>query len=1751
MDICPLGQDKHVNLRWWCVAMWKRSRFITSQRAVNSRKRSKDKRRSQDCVERLESRRLLAGDLVARWMAETLNEQVGDGEVVNAWVDSAAGITAALGTGTPRLLMNQIGGRSVVNFDAADGADRLSVAADANPLSGAQDFSVIVVFATESVAEGADGPWFENTALVDAGGHLAAHGWGVSLNREGQVSAGIDGAPGGSSTTIQSTSAALNAGQLNIVTFIRSGTDLLLSVNGDPDVTATGANGDARDTLELLIGSSSESQRPFTGDLAEIRFYDGALDATEIIAAQNEIEQFYGNSAPVPTDDRYELVEDTAFFSVGQPGILSNDIDLDDDTLTVELVESTSHGRLVLRTDGSFFYFVERDFFGTDSFTYRARDFRSSDHVATVTLEISPQDDPFVAVADTYKLEPTIPLNVDVTQGVLANDINLDRDPATVERVRDVEVGTLSLQSDGSFTFDAQGWAGTTTFDYRVHDGTKWSNAATVTLVVNTPPQGIEDRYQAFEDVPLQSDADNGVLANDIDVDGDQLSAQLATGPEHGLVTINSNGAFAYTPDTNFHGEDRFTYIVSDGIDQAREVEVVVEVLSVNDVPVSVDDTYFGLPGLRLRVAAEYGPLRNDTDIDKDVLTLRLVDRPANGELSMNADGSFDYLPNAGFIGLDEFTYRAVDGSAESEVTQVRLIVSERPIVISEVMASNADTLTTILRSTSEAEFEGELLSPDWFELRSLVDYPLNLGGMYATDDAEQPDKWQFPSETWLPARGHLVVYASGADILDADLDQTGWLHTNFQISADGESLYLVTADGDTIDHMLLPEQRTHVTYGLTADSTTLRYFPEPTPGEINTEGLIDLVGDTSFSIDRGFYTEPISVGITTSTVDGVIRYTTDGRVPTESSTVYTTPITIDRTTTLRARAFKDGWVSSNTDTQTYLFLADVVRQDAQSTLDAGFPELWRRRPPDYGLDSEDQLPFIAGDETMSVDQARLVLQDSLVSLPTLSIVMDVEDMFGGTAGIYAFPGRVGSQWERATSVELIHPDGTQGFQVDAGIRIQGGAFRGIGLTRKKSFRLLFKNTYGPGKLNYPLFGDDAVDEFDTLTLRMEANDGWQWANVGGGALYARDEFTRRTQLAMQQPASHGSRAHLYINGAYWGMYNIVERPDQSFGAAYFGSDRYQWDGQNSGRSINEEGDLFRNRRSRASWNALRDGTERVRDAETEEQRTAAYMAVLGRNPDGTRNPDLPIWLDEVNYADYLIANYYGGNADWPNKNFYVGRENSPDSEGYKFFSWDAEFTVFLGTRDKSILLNPGGVAEPAQDLRGSLEYRVDFGDRVHRHLFNGGALYVDPEHPEWDPAHPERNVPAARWIELTESIYKGLIAESARWGDQHRDVPYTRDHDWQPAHDRVVNEWFPTRSAELLGQFKEVGLYPQTDAPTFSQRGGALRRGEAIELSATAGTIYYTTDGSDPRMVGGTVSSMAIEYTAPILLDKETTIRLRALNGDEWSALDEATFFVDVVPASVENVRVSEVHYHPGPTTSSERVAGFDDPNEFEFIEIVNTSTQTVDLSGLQLTKAVIEGERQGVEFDFSTSAIQRLDAGARVLVVENLAAFELRCGVGLPVAGQWSGRLSNGSETITLTANGEILQQFAYDDDWYVATDGFGSSLEIVNAQRDVSSWSERESWRPSVSGGTPGTVIDRVPGDSDGDGRFTTEDLIAVFVAGEYEDGIEGNSTFAEGDWDGDGDFTSQDLVYAFQQGSFIADAIAAALADLKAS
>ena len=331
-----------------------------------------------------------------------------------------------------------------------------------------------------------------------------------------------------------------------------------------------------------------------------------------------------------------------------------------------------------------------------------------------------------------------------------------------------------------------------------------------------------------------------------------------------------------------------------------------------------------------------------------------------------------------------------------------------------------------------------------------------------------------------------------------------------------------------------------------------------------------------------------------------------------------------------------------------------------------------------------------------------------------------------------------------------------------------------------------------------------------------------------------------------------------------------------------------------------------------------------------------------------------------------------------------------------------------------------------------------------------------------------------------------------------------------------------------------------------FNQRGGAIDGDFQIALTAEQGEIYYTLDGTDPRQIGGTVNPTQSATPNRSRWPKSSSVRLRVQHNGYWSALDEASFLVDTVPASRASLRVSEVHYHPSDPTDVERSAGFDDVDDFEFIELVNIGAQTIDLSEVEFRKVISNAGEEGVDFRFADSVWTQLGPGERVLVVEDVEAFALRYGSELPVAGQWTGQLSNGGEQISVWAGPELLQQFTYDDGWYPPTDGSGSSLEIVDPTADLSTWNLATGWRPSpMAGGSPGTdgQAPCIPGDANGDGRFDSADIVAVFAAGEYEDQTPGNSTFDEGDWNGDGDFDSLDIVFAFQAGTYVPTAVRA--------
>ncbi len=300
----------------------------------------------------------------------------------------------------------------------------------------------------------------------------------------------------------------------------------------------------------------------------------------------------------------------------------------------------------------------------------------------------SPDNAPPKATDDLYAVSENTSLDVPAISGVLTNDVDPDGDSLTAVINSPTVSGSLTLYPDGSFVYTPNpNFTGQDSFTYHAKDGSLDSNLATVTINVqvgNASPVGINDSFV----VPLNnalSVSSPGVLINDIDANGDTLTANLGTGPENGTLTLNSDGSFEYTPDTNFFGLDTFTYRASDGVDVSNLATVTIQVLEGNIAPLAENDSYSVVQNQTLSVPAP-GVLENDSDVDGDSLIAELDDTSDHGTLALNPDGSFTYTADAGFVGQDFFRYRASDGSAESNRAVVTISVSEGDTQIPEVV---------------------------------------------------------------------------------------------------------------------------------------------------------------------------------------------------------------------------------------------------------------------------------------------------------------------------------------------------------------------------------------------------------------------------------------------------------------------------------------------------------------------------------------------------------------------------------------------------------------------------------------------------------------------------------------------------------------------------------------------------------------------------------------------------------------------------------------------------------------------------------------------------------------------------------------------------------------------------------------------------------------------------------------------------------------------------------------------------------
>jgi VCBS repeat-containing protein len=402
------------------------------------------------------------------------------------------------------------------------------------------------------------------------------------------------------------------------------------------------------------------------------------LFITPIFSASDIIKKFSDplNDPPIANDDYYTTNED-AILNVQVPGILQNDTDPENDIIIAFLVSDVSNGDLTLNFNGAFDYTPNTNYYGTDSFIYKAYDGNSYSNNATVTITINPINDPPIANNDYYIANEDTTLNI-ASPGILTNDTDIENDPLTAILIDNVSNGELVFNSNGGFDYTPDlNYAGTDTFTYKANDGLLNSSTATVQITitqVNDPPVANDDYYNVNEDTTLTVSAP-GVLQNDTDLENDPLIAILINDVSNGELDLNSNGGFEYTPNNNFVGTDVFTYKANDGSLDSNTATVTITIYPINDPPIANDDYYTTDEDVILNITAP-GVLTNDTDAENDPLTASLVDDVSHGSLTLNSNGGFEYSPDINYNGIDTFAYQAYDGNEYSNTATVTITIN-------------------------------------------------------------------------------------------------------------------------------------------------------------------------------------------------------------------------------------------------------------------------------------------------------------------------------------------------------------------------------------------------------------------------------------------------------------------------------------------------------------------------------------------------------------------------------------------------------------------------------------------------------------------------------------------------------------------------------------------------------------------------------------------------------------------------------------------------------------------------------------------------------------------------------------------------------------------------------------------------------------------------------------------------------------------------------------------------------------------
>lgn len=1027
----------------------------------------------------------------------------------------------------------------------------------------------------------------------------------------------------------------------------------------------------------------------------------------------------------------------------------------------------------------------------------------------------------------------------------------------------------------------------------------------------------------------------------------------------------------------------------------------------------------------------------------------------------------------------------------------------------------------------------------DWIELHNPGSLALDLTGWSLTDNPENPDKWIFPAVIMQPD-DYLVVFASEEDLDNRAAGGAMHTDFKLSARGEYLGLYNASGGLVHEFSPGFPAQDYFHSWGWDESTSEFRYFDTPTPGALNSaNGLTAIAAPPQFDHQSGFYNDTLNLTLTTPTPGATIRFTTDGSDPTatngisysgsfdplsnvsQGSVVYaeiwtgvggTTiagiplanpPSIIAPTTSLSgATDWADsygtrirGWLNPPT-TGAYTFwiatddngefwlstddqpanrtrIAHVPgwaasqqwdkfpeQQSVPITLQAGSSYYFEALQKEGGggdnlavawagpgvpmqvipaehitpvdLTATNSLPtgvvvkaraFSAGGvPSDTVTRSYLFNQDPrLQTLPAVVLSGDPGNsiyapngalsIVGGTytSGTwspvavdddYNFAIKHGRPWERKATMEFIETDNTLGFSTDIGLRVAGSPharpryrFTNAETNRwtgswvdKPSFNFYFRDDFGLNRLEHEIFPGSRVTSFDDFRLRAGKNDSTN--------PFIKDEFIRRLFINMGQIGSRGLLCNLFVNGQYKGYYNLAERVREEF--------LREWHNTDKGFDIWHIREITEG--DRAHYDVT---MNMLRSLDMSQQ--ANYAQAAGR-------------VDMANYIDYTIVNTWSAMGDWPHNNYIVARERT-DPGPWRFYVWDAEgccggfghgvsYNSFT-----SDLHGTGHMTSLVYDAcQPNEEFRLLFADRVQKHFFNGGGLTPGNINEVYRALRDELNptMQAVRNQNVSEGWY---------------------------------NTWSSQRPNIYFSQLSAEGLWPSTTAPTMNPFGGGVVAGSGVTLghSNPTGILYFTTDGTDPRAVGG--AAQGTVYNVPLTINSSTTVKARVLTNGIWSPLTEVTF-----SSALPELVISELHYNP---TGS---------NDTAFIELLNAGSVPIDLTGIYFS--------DGVGFTFAGGS---LAPGEVALVVENELVFSAAY-PGVPVAGQYTGALDNGGETVTISDLADkVIYSVTYDDEppWPTHPDAGGSSLVPLDpaAQGDPN---DPANWITSgFDGGTPGNI------------------------------------------------------------------------------